>query len=567
MKRTTLKPFSIGQKSYDYVADFETTTDPDDCRVWAWGYSHIGENVDSSDVVMGNNISSFIQACSMSLGVVYFHNLAFDGSFIIDWLLNNGYTWSDKQYRNKRRSFTTLISGLGKFYSISVTWNTGKTTEFRDSLKKLPMSVERIAKSFELETSKLEMDYDSFRPVGHELTSHEREYLAADIIIVAQALAQQFSHGMIKLTVGSDALSEYVRTIGGKKMFTKLFPVLPQTMDDDIRAAYRGGWTYRDPRGAGKVHYRKGRSYDVNSLYPFVMRTKLLPYGEPIFTDDVPVETEEFPLFVTSITFTAKLKRGHLPCIQVKKNMLFSSTEYQTSIDEPTTISCTNIDLDLWKKHYHLNILSYNGSWLFRGSYGLFNEYIDKWMEVKKHSVGGKREIAKLELNSLYGKFATNPIVTSKRPILVDGVVKLQQCDDETKDPIYTPVGVFVTAHARTVTITAAQNNYSRFAYADTDSIHLWGEGEPKGIAVDSTELGAWKHESDFDAAIFIRAKAYAERINGKVHTHIAGVPLDIASKMGFNDLRDGARFDGKLVPRRVPGGIVLTETHFTLNI
>lgn len=162
--------------------------------------------------------------------------------------------------------------------------------------------------------------------------------------------------------------------------------------------------------------------------------------------------------------------------------MLFSSTEYQTSIDEPTTISCTNIDLDLWKKHYHLNILSYNGSWLFRGSYGLFNEYIDKWMEVKKHSVGGKREIAKLELNSLYGKFATNPIVTSKRPILVDGVVKLQQCDDETKDPIYTPVGVFVTAHARTVTITAAQNNYSRFAYADTDSIHLWGRVNLRGL-------------------------------------------------------------------------------------
>ena len=53
-------------------------------------------------------------------------------------------------------------------------------------------------------------------------------------------------------------------------------------------------------------------------------------------------------------------------------------------------------------------------------------------------------------LNSLYGKFATNPDITPKLPYLKeDGSVGYRLGEKETRDPVYTPMGCFITAWAR----------------------------------------------------------------------------------------------------------------------
>jgi hypothetical protein len=464
---------------------------------------------------------------------------------------------------------------MGSFYSITVCWKNGSRTEFRDSLKKLPYSVSAIAKAFNQPDPKGTLDYDKPRPVGYIATAEERAYIAADVMIVVRALASQFGEGMTKLTVGSDALNDF-KTVIGTRMFDKLFPVLPEVMDQEIRAAYRGGWTYCDPR------YRKrelgpGAVYDVNSLYPSVMYDRLLPYGEPVYAPGLPEADRDYPLFIVSITFTAKIKPGHVPCIQVKGTSLFLETEYQTVITEPVTLSCTNVDLELWEKHYDLTVLSYNGGWRFKGVSGLFTDYIDKWMAVKTTETGAKKALAKLMLNSLYGKFATNPNVTPKVPVFDDenNVVKLVIGPDETKDPIYTAMGAFITAYARQVTISAAQDNYDTFAYADTDSLHLISTEPPVGLDVDPDKLGAWKKEYIFDRALYIRAKQYIERLYPVIpfvarhETHVAGMPERIARQISIEGVlsRTVQRFAGKLQPKRVPGGIVLEDVGFTLNM
>lgn len=189
-------------------------------------------------------------------------------------------------------------------------------------------------------------------------------------------------------------------------------------------------------------------------------------------------------------------------------------------------------------------------------------------MEIKKNSEGGLRQIAKLHLNSLYGKFATNPDVTGKRPVLKDNRVSLVINEAETRDPVYTPMGVFITAHARNKTISAAQDNYDVFAYADTDSLHLVGPTTPpEDLWVDPVELGAWKHESTFSRAVYVRAKQYAEEIDGKLDVHIAGLPRNIAAQLTLEDMLRGGQWDGKLIPTRVPGGTVLRNTTFTLKV
>lgn len=546
------------KKLPSYVADFETTTFEDDCRVWSWGIIRVGK---LSDYVDGTTIDGFINHVSQKAQHIYFHNLAFDGSFILDWLLKHGYTWVKEN--PKPLEFTSLISRMGKFYSITVVFDSGYRVEFRDSYKKLPMSVAGIAKAFNLHDQKLEIDYEEFRPIGYIPTEQERRYQRNDVAIVAQALEIQFEEKMTKLTVGADSLNTYKKMTG--KLFTRRFPILSPEIDTEIRKAYRGGYTYASPQFTRKIN-GPGSVYDVNSLYPSVMRTALLPYGEPVYREGAP--SGKYPLYIASITITAKLKENHIPCIQIKKNLSFNPTEYLTEIKEPTTVNATNIDIELWKKHYNLKIHSWNGTFEFRGSHGFFDSYVDKFMEIKKNSDGGLRQIAKLHLNSLYGKFATNPDVTGKRPVLKDNRVSLVINDAETRDPVYTPMGVFITAHARSKTISAAQENYDVFAYADTDSLHLVGPTTPPaGLWVDPTELGAWKHESTFTRAVYVRAKQYAEEIDGVLDVHIAGLPRNIATQLTFEDMLHGGQWDGKLIPTRVPGGTVLRNTTFTLKI
>ena len=57
-----------------YTADFETTTDENDCRIWA--YSICGIN-DPTEFYYGNNFEDFIEFCANPKFnyTLYFHNL------------------------------------------------------------------------------------------------------------------------------------------------------------------------------------------------------------------------------------------------------------------------------------------------------------------------------------------------------------------------------------------------------------------------------------------------------------------------------------------------------------
>lgn len=562
-----------------YQADFETTTDPEDCRVWAWGLTRIHEDgtpITTGQVEIGTDVDDFLERMDAEDSVVYFHNLKWDVHFILDNIMKDGYEWVDERTLRPGQ-FTTLISDMGKFYSVKVRLRSGCQIEFRDSLKKIPMTVARMAEAFKMETLKDEIDYHEYRAPGHYPTPKERKYIENDVVIPATALQTQFAQGMEKLTVGSDALAEY-KSVVGDKFFTSHFPVFPMSLDLELRRAYRGGFTYCDPRFSGRV-VGGGCVFDVNSLYPAVMYNEPLPYGEPQFFENEPEPTASHPVTIFGILFTAKLKPNHIPCIQIKGNSIFQPNEYQSEIDEPTAMMVTNIDFELYQKHYDIVVHAYLGGWRFRAKVGMFKDYIDKWAAIKESSEGGLREIAKLFMNSLYGKFCSNPRVASKYPVLKDGKVVYRRLPDEIRDPVYTPVGVFITSYARALTVTAAQDSYDVFAYADTDSLHLMTDKVPDTLDIHATRMGAWKHEYDFDSAFYIRAKAYLERLSdsefnlskgltpGDYVNRIAGLPEQISGALTFDDVQDGAVIEGKLTPKSVNGGLVLMDTPFRLKL
>lgn len=552
-----------------FTADFETTTDPLDCRVWACGICSIDE---THSFKYGNSLEWFIEFAKNNTGsTFYFHNLKFDGEFILCYLFEHGYKHVTDRKKLKTKTFTTLISDKGQFYSLEICFNkneykTEKITIY-DSLKILPFSVETIAKGFNLPISKLEIDYEEKREIGHILTQQEIDYLRNDVEIMSRALLTLFNQDLRQMTQGSNALYDYKKIVG-KKNFSKWFPI--PDYDFDVRQSYKGGFTYCDPRRQGQ-DIGEGIVLDVNSLYPAVMYDRPLPYGEGIFFEGKYEPDKLYNLYVQMFTCQFELKENYIPTIQLKNNLSFMPTAYlSSSEDEEVTMCLTSVDLDLFFEHYHVYNITYHSGWKFKSTTGLFKEYIDKWNAVKMESTlnGNKamRTLAKLMLNALYGKFALNPNVQSKIPYYDNGLIKYTLGDKETRNPIYIPVGTFITAWARHKTITSAQKVYDRFLYADTDSLHLIGTEIPKGLEVDPVKLGAWKHESTFTRARFVRQKTYIEEIDGELNITCAGMPSRCYKHVTWDNFIAGSSFEGKLQFTHVQGGIVLKDIDFTIK-
>ena len=552
-----------------FTADFETTTDPLDCRVWACGLCNIDE---THTFKYGNSLDWFIEFAENNIGsTFYFHNLKFDGEFILCYLFEHGYKHVTDRKKLKSKTFTTLISDKGQFYSLEICFfkdedKTEKITIY-DSLKILPFSVDAVAKGFNLPISKLKLDYNEKREVGHILTHKEIDYLRNDVEIMARALLILFNQDLRQMTQGSNALYDYKKIVG-KKSFNKWFPT--PDYDFDIRQSYKGGFTYCDPRKQGQ-EVGEGIVLDVNSLYPSVMYYKPLPYGEGIFFEGKYKPDKLYNLYVQMFTCQFELKENHIPTIQLKNNLSFMPTAYlSSSEDEEVTMCLTSVDLELFFEHYHVYNITWHSGWKFKSTVGLFKDYIDKWNSVKMESTlnGNKamRTLAKLMLNALYGKFALNPNVQSKIPYYDNGIIKYKLGEKETRNPIYIPVGTFITAWARHKTISSAQKVYDRFLYADTDSLHLIGTEIPNDLEIDPVKLGAWKHESTFSRARFVRQKTYVEEIDGELNITCAGMPTQCYKHVTWDNFNAGSSFEGKLQITHVHGGIVLKDIDFTIK-
>lgn len=566
-----------------YIADFETTNDPQDCRVWAACAVRMEDN---EVVFLDNNLDAFMTFLSKHNSICYFHNLGFDGQFILYWLLTHKFKY---QRKGGAKTFDTTIGDNGAFYSINVRFSKKgrywKQVQFRDSLKKINSSVRRIAKDYDLPLEKLEIDYNAAREKGHILTDQERDYVIADCKIVSAALKQYVAEGLNKLTAASDAFNIYRYHFLGDRRFQLYFPTLPIDIDKDIRQAYRGGFTYLNPKYKNRPGV-KGIVLDVNSEYPYIMKTKPLPVGYPVFFEGKPKDDPRFPLYIVMVEMQFDLIKDHIPCIQIKNTFAYRQNEYLTTSDvhykikdnvtgemieqvdntSLVTLYLTNIDLALIKEQYHVEPLRYIKGWRFQAKTGLFDKYIDHWYEIKRTSKGAKRAVAKIMQNSLYGKFAVNPVRRAKIPYLDNDVVRYSASEVNTIDPIYTALSIFVTSYGRDLIVRAAQANYDRFIYSDTDSIHLEGYELPDGINIDDHELGAFKIEEQFADSLYIRQKTYMHTTNDNITVKCAGMPDNCKKLVTYDNFHVGSSFPGKLLPKRVPGGVVLQETCFTIS-
>jgi hypothetical protein len=573
-----------------YTADFETTTDPETAHVWSWESCVVG---DPDNFCRGIDIESFIEYCSWEDRIIYFHNLKFDSSYILSYLLTHGYSWSNKRVL-KKHEFSTLISNMGQFYSVKVCFG-DVTTTFYDSLKLIRLSVEQIAKAYGLTFRKLEIDYDKPRPEGYIPTDEEWEYQHADVAIMSQALHILFTEGLTKITQGSNALWDY-KDIIGKKNFKRWFPVLPPEIDAFCRKSYKGGATQVHKIFANQ-EIGCGITLDVNSMYPWAMYEMFLPFGEPVYYTGKYRQDKLYPLYIQKLSCSFELKEGFIPTIQLKHSGLFRGTDFLESSDgNIVELTLTSVDLKLFLDHYNVYNVYWISGYKFMQSKNMFNEYIDKWYAIKaqatKDGNKGLRQIAKDMMNSLSGKFGLRPEVQEKIPYY-DEKLRFKLGEVEQRDSIYVPVVSFITSYGRDKALRSAQKNYDRFIYMDTDSLHLAGTELPDNLDIDSTKLGWWDLEKTWVRGYFIRAKTYIEEesvsretmesmiqaekaepwqfyeVDGDLrilNITCAGMPKNCYRHVTYENFRPTNWFDGKLMPVMSKNGITLVKKVFTIQ-
>lgn len=320
------------------------------------------------------------------------------------------------------------------------------------------------------------------------------------------------------------------------------------------------------------------------------------------------------------------IKPNHLPFIQLKANLMYKGTEsletsdiydpktnkyyseyYDTNGDlqiADVTMTMTMTDYYLLLKHYDTPDLIILDGCYFNSAIGLFDRYMNKYKKIKMESKGAKRQLAKLFLNNLYGKMASSKDSSFKLAYLKDDrSIGFYKVTEYNKQAGYIPIGSAITSYARNFTITAAQINYKHFIYADTDSIHCDTAPENlKGIRVDPVDFCAWKLESCWDKAIFARQKTYIEHITHNdlqpvdepyYDVKCAGMPdkckaMFVSSmeqkpcknwealtdtekewcktKRTMLDFKQGLKIEGKLMPKRIQGGILLVSTTYEMR-
>lgn len=277
--------------------------------------------------------------------------------------------------------------------------------------------------------------------------------------------------------------------------------------------------------------------------------------------------------------------------------------------DTRVELTLTMTDYELLKEHYELvDFEILDGCWFYT-QIGIFDEYIQKYKKIKMENKGALRESAKLFLNNLYGKMASSKDSSFKIAYIKDDKsIGFLPVKENNKKAGYIPVGSAITSYARNFTIRAAQKNYygvneKGFIYADTDSIHCDLPPEQiTGITVHDKDFCCWKLESCWDVGIFTRQKTYIEHITHEncisvekpfYNIKCAGMPQKcknlfeismngyepkdsdnytdeevqfLSKKRELEDFKVGLKVPGKLMPKRIRGGVLLVETNYEMR-
>ena len=389
--------------------------------------------------------------------------------------------------------------------------------ELRDSYCILPIPLRAYMKD-DIEYSKLEADVRE---------THKEEiisYLKTDCIGLFEIVFKFIERFGLKLTIGSTAIG----------ILSEMHPFKKQgeLHDEKFRPFYFGGRVEALKTG---THAGKWRVYDVNSMYPDVMRNCEHPtgtkykvgYGRSIDKRGRIAGFLDAKFYFAQITcnqngaFPTRQKDGPLNFDIPEGEFFVTSHELKAALETGRAwgVKCVKC----WIPEQTIN----------------FADYVDRFMAEKIEAKASKNKaaeiFAKLLLNSAYGKFGSNPRAyhdyflgdppePEKYEIYAAGAGRetIYRKPVERLSFYDVATAASITGAARAKLMRALDCAVNP-VYCDTDSIIC----EALNAPLDESALGAWKLEAEGDQITVIGKKVYALRSGSEyVKTASKGVVL-----------------------------------------
>lgn len=377
--------------------------------------------------------------------------------------------------------------------------------EIRDSYAILPIPLEAYAKD--------KINYDIFESDVREKPHNKKailSYLQTDcekLYELVNAFCDRFGR---KLTIGGTAINQLRER--------HPFPNTSEAHDKLIRPFYFGGRVQSFESGIVRAPMR---IYDVNSMYPHVMKHYRHPIGERYITIEKP-----------QILPDGRIKNynagGHPYFLQFEGEN-FGALPFRTGEGLDFNVRsgeffATSHEIKVALQHKLVLIRKPIRAFMSYKSV-TFDKFVDEFSAEKiaaKKSGNKAAEIfAKLILNSSYGKTGQNPenyfdwlLVKTGQDLPPEPweLYERNHAGSIWRKPIdrlsYYDVAIAasVTGAARAVLLNALCNTTRPF-YCDTDSIICQNL---KNVEIDAYKLGAWKLEDTGTAGAFAGKKLYA---------------------------------------------------------
>ena len=452
-----------------YFADFETTTyfskqfqKEGHTNVWLWAIMDI-----NNGIKIGKTIDEFMNYILQDgkNKIIYFHNLSFDGDFIIKWLFRNfpknfkqdmQFTTPNFEVVNQvpKYNWFSFFKNGSKIYNID--WCVRKQiknkimkvkVQFRCTYNLMPCAINTLGKSFKIEKmdegaiqNLIKKGYikneNEFYDLGG-LYVHDDEYLKniyvdyikRDVMIakiaflnykeVVELSKDAFNSKYNKqdvflqkiLTTASLVQKLVKNNVWNNKFFKKSvkqgLKIHSYEQYELMRKFYSGGFTQFNPMYHNKVFEKNGYSIDINSSYPWAM-TQPLPYGELL--DEKPQSENYLTYVIVDMEFKIKPKYINFICLKNKGNGI---SRY--SIFGKSTFYFLLQEFEFYQKIYDIKINSIQ--YKFARCFTFLKPFIEEYYKLKeqadKNGQAALKTTYKLLLNSLYGSFAKKAIYPS----------------------------------------------------------------------------------------------------------------------------------------------------------
>ena len=558
-----------------YCADFETTSlkqyEIEGCtRVYLWKLMGVYDDIDA----LGVDMVSFIEKIKTlnDNSIIYFHNLSFDGEFILWYLLENGYEYTENLQEDTRdKIFSSIIDETGSIYSITI--KDSITIELRCSYKLFPKSIKDIGEMVGIPKLNETHDYDEIKNYSSvdDLTEEEKMYITNDVKIMVELIKYLRTRNIKAITMSTSAYKDWKKD---KYLLCKNDMVKSSNEEvvEIVRKSYKGGITKVNQKYSN-VEFNDAISFDVNSLYPSVMYENTMPIGEGVIYPDIKTawRNGKRKFIMCVMVLNAKIRTGYHSFIGSQCGFSYARKYIYDDV-------ITNKMLYLWYDEFKLFTIFYDAQYVvqkvvgFRQAKDVFKQYIDRWYKVKENAkTPAERSLAKLMLNSLYGKFGMNEHRVSRLPVALKDNDIVYKTNENSVVYYYKEVASYITSMARCKLVTFMNKCGDRFLYCDTDSVYVSGHDIPDVFkdVVDDKKLGYWKYEGHYIRFKALKAKCYLKQLdNGEIVRRIAGCPKECADNITFENFNWGLKLtNAKKCKKKVNGGIIIGTTDFTIKV